>query len=73
MWSHSYKNFTILGAPVAQLVIPPTFYGLDEPEVECNVLEVNLISNKGNIHQINLTKKHGSFTFLKYREVSQLG
>jgi hypothetical protein len=73
MWSHSYESFTLLDSPVAKISIPPTFDGFDTPEVECHIPDLNLVSEKGKIYQINLTKLEGSFTFLKYRDISQLG
>lgn len=41
--------------------------------MECNIPEVRLISEKGSIYQLNLTKKEGTFTFLKYKYITQIG
>lgn len=30
-WSHTYKSFTLMDAPVAKLTIEPTFQGFDAP------------------------------------------
>lgn len=73
VWSHSYKSFTLLNAPVARIQIPPTFEGFDTPEVECEAPTVRCISEKGRIYQINLQKKDGVFRFLRYTDVSQIG
>ena len=74
MWSHSYKSFTLLDSPLAELYIPPTFDGFDQPEVECSIPKVHHISQKGNIYQLNLTKAEGApFQYLKYRYLTQLG
>ena len=59
--------------PVARIDIMPTFEGFDTTEVECNRPDLIVISEKGGIYQMNLTKKHGDFKFLKYRYVTQLG
>lgn len=74
MWSHSYKSFTLMDDPVARVNIEPTFDGFETPEVECVIPEIKLISQKGNIYQINLFKKSGApFTFLGYKDISQIG
>ena len=62
-----------MDAPVARLDIEPTFHGFDAPEVECNIPTVKLISKKGKIYQMNLSKKEGKFGFLKYKDISQIG
>lgn len=60
--------------PIAKLDIPPTFDGFDAPEVECNIPQVQIVSEKGSIYQINLTRKEGApFVFLKYRDIDQIG
>ena len=59
IWSHSFRSFTLMDTPVAKLDIVPTFEGFDKPEVECNIPKVRLLSQKGRIYQINLTKKEG--------------
>lgn len=73
IWSHSYKSFTLLDAPVARLQIPPTFEGLGIVEVECEPPVVRCICEKGRIYQINLRRKEGAFRFLGYTEVAQIG
>ena len=62
-----------MDTPVAKLDIMPTFEGFNSPEVQCNTPDFIVISEKGNIYQMNLTKKYGDFKFLKYRFVTQLG
>ena len=63
-----------MDTPVAKLDITPTFGGFSSPEVECNIPKVHLISEKGRIYQINLSKKEGEpFKYLKYRDITQLG
>ena len=74
VWSHSYKCFTLMDDPVAIIDIPPTYGGFDSAEVECEIPEVLTVSEKGMLYQINLVKKGGlPFTYLKYREIAQLG
>jgi hypothetical protein len=56
-YSHSFRSLTLVGDPVAKLGIPSTFGGLTDERVEVSISNMKIISEKGKIYEMRLSRK----------------
>jgi hypothetical protein len=71
--SHSWKSLDLLGSPVAKIHIPAVYLGLETDITEVEIFNVEPISEKCSIYELQLKKKEGRFAFNGYHSLRQIG
>lgn len=72
-FTHPANSIELAGKPVAKLVTPPTYEGLDMEVLEGKIKFMNCVSEKTQIYSIGIVQEYRPMRFLGYSDIRQLG
>ena len=72
-YSHSANSLELAGSPVAKLVTPPTYEGIDLEVCEGKIKLVTCVSEKTQIYMVGIVQDFHPMKFLGYSDSRQLG
>ena len=71
--SHSADSMQKIGLPIAKLVCPPTYSGINEEFNVGTIRYLNCISTKTQIYAIGIVQKYIPIVYQGYTDIRQLG